>query len=137
MRVASLVFAGIICARLVAAEGARENWAAVEGGRLLKIGNPGAGRAGFLRMDPTKTGVLFTNVLDRSRSLTNSILLNGSGVAAGDVDGDGWCDLYFCALDGPNRLYRNLGDWKFEEVKEAGGAACDGMDATGVALADL
>jgi hypothetical protein len=116
---------------------AKEGWTSVEGGRFRKIPELGQGRTGFARMDPQKTGVLFTNVLDRSRSLTNSILLNGSGVAAGDVDGDGWCDLYFCALDGPNRLFRNLGNWKFEEVKGAGGAACDGMDATGVALADL
>ena len=28
------------------------------------------------------------------------VRLNGSGVAAGDVDGDGRCDLYLCALGG-------------------------------------
>src|ERR1044071_3835265 len=95
------------------------------------------GKPGFTLLSPAITGITFTNRLAQERHLTNQILLNGSGVAAGDVDGDGWCDLYFCALDGPNRLFRNLGNWKFEEVKGAGGAACDGMDATGVAVADL
>ncbi len=69
--------------------------------------------------------------------MTNQILLNGSGVAAGDVDGDGWCDLYFCGLDGPNALYRNLGNWTFADVSRDAGVVCDGMDATGSAFADL
>ena len=34
-----------------------------------------------------------------------SIYLNGSGVAAGDYDGDGLCDLFFCGLDSENKLY--------------------------------
>lgn len=116
---------------------AREGWTNVPGARVRKISDLSQERAGFVKMEAQKTGVLFTNALDRSRSLTNSILLNGSGVTAGDVDGDGLCDLYFCALDGPNRLYRNLGNWKFEEIKGAAGAACDGMDGTGAAFADL
>ena len=38
----------------------------------------------------------------------------GGGVAVGDVDGDGWPDL-FVANDGPDRLYRNRGDGSFED----------------------
>jgi hypothetical protein len=53
------------------------------------------------------------------------------------VDGDGSCDLYFCRTDGANVLYRNLGNWKFEEVREAAGAACANLTSTGCALADL
>src|SRR4051794_18993790 len=59
---------------------------------------------GFTALPPVETGVFFTNALAQARSLTNHVLLNGSGVAAGDVDGDGWCDLYFCGLDGSNAL---------------------------------
>lgn len=84
-----------------------------------------------------ETGVVFTNVLAESRSLANQVLLNGSGVAAGDADGDGLVDLYFCALDGPNVLYRNLGDWKFEDITRTAGVACPAVDATGAAFADL
>src|SRR5260370_30303102 len=65
------------------------------------------------------------------------MLLNGSGVAAGDVDGDGLCDLYFCGLDGPNVLYRNLGNWKFQDVTAAAGLACPDLDATGAVFADI
>jgi hypothetical protein len=56
----------------------------------------------------TATGVTFTNVVNQTAtSPTRST--NGAGVATGDVDGDGWCDLYFCGIDRPNVLYRNLG----------------------------
>jgi enediyne biosynthesis protein E4 len=98
---------------------------------------PSAGRSGFQRQAPESTGVRFTNVVAESRSLTNHILLNGSGVAAGDIDGDGRCDLYFCGLDGSNALYRNLGNWKFEDVTDAAGVACAGIDATGAVFVDL
>ena len=43
------------------------------------------------------------NLLAAERHMTNQMLLNGSGVCAGDVDRD-TVDLYFTSLDGPNRL---------------------------------
>ncbi|MBI2948854.1 MAG: VCBS repeat-containing protein [Verrucomicrobia bacterium] len=97
----------------------------------------GSGHTGFTRLAAEQTGLGFTNVLPDSRSLTNQILPNGSGVAAGDVDGDGWCDLYFCGLNSDNKLYRNLGQWRFQDITAAAGVACAGLDATGAALADL
>jgi hypothetical protein len=92
---------------------------------------------GFTLQSPGTTGIYFTNTLAQSRHLTNQIYLNGSGVAAGDIDGDGRCDLYFCALDRPNVLYRNLGNWRFEDVTVSAGVACSDLDATGAAFADL
>ena len=62
---------------------------------------------------------------------------NGSGAAAGDIDGDGLCDLYFCGMDNPNALYRNLGNWRFEDITEKAGVACPGQDSTGAVLADV
>src|SRR5207244_5511484 len=63
--------------------------------------------------------------------------LNGAGVAAGDVDGDVWCDLYFTRLDGNNALYRNLGDWKFEDITAKAGVACPDQYSTGAVFADV
>jgi hypothetical protein len=88
-------------------------------------------------LPPTSTGIYFTNHLAVERYVTNQIYLNGSGVAAGDVDGDGRVDLYFCRLDGPNVLYRNLGSWKFEDITIRAGVACSNLDSTGAAFADL
>src|SRR5262249_2353034 len=39
----------------------------------------------------------------------------------GDYDSDGRCDIYLCNLNGRSRLYRNLGDWKFEDATESAG----------------
>ncbi len=40
----------------------------------------------LVRAEPKKTGVAFTNVVPAERHFANQILLNGSGVAAGDVE---------------------------------------------------
>ncbi|MBI2926268.1 MAG: CRTAC1 family protein, partial [Verrucomicrobia bacterium] len=69
--------------------------------------------------------------------MTNQIYHNGSGVAAGDVDGDGLCDLYFGRLEGGNALYRNQGDWRFEDATAAAGVACPDLHTTGVGFADI
>ena len=58
-------------------------------------------------------------------------------MAPGDVDGDGWVDLYFCGLDSDNRLFRNLGNWRFEDVTMTAGVGLPGQDTTGAAFADL
>jgi len=112
-------------------------WQTGVGFRSAPLPVPRAGKTGFTLLPAGLTGIDFTNRLAESHSLTNHILLNGSGVAAGDVDGDGLCDLYFCSLDGPNVLYRNLGNWKFQDITAAAGVACEGQYSTGAAFADV
>jgi enediyne biosynthesis protein E4 len=127
---------GVVLSFLIVHGGALE-WRVGDGYRSAALPVPDRGRTGFERLAPETTGIRFTNHLAESRSLTNHILLNGSGVAAGDIDGDGWCDLYFCGLDRPNALYRNLGNWKFEEITAEAGVACARIDSTGAVFADL
>ncbi|HTG45720.1 MAG TPA: VCBS repeat-containing protein, partial [Verrucomicrobiae bacterium] len=82
--------------------------------QLLNV--PREAKGGFTLLAPSQTHVAFTNLLDAGASAANRVLNNGSGVAAGDFDKDGRVDLFFCSLNNGNRLYRNLGDWKFEDV---------------------
>src|SRR5437763_116369 len=109
--------------------------AAETAGRVLSF--PKNGSTGFSLIPSEVSGILFTNVLAESRSLTNQIYLNGSGVAAGDIDGDGLCDLYLCGLEKGNALYRNLGNWTFTNVTARSGVSCSDQASTGATLADI
>jgi hypothetical protein len=95
------------------------------------------GKTFLQRLPGSVTAISFTNWLSEEKALENSLLTSGAGVAAGDVDNDGWCDLYFCRLEGPNVLCRNLGNWKFEDVTATAGVACDGQFSSGAAFADI
>ncbi|HTR64393.1 MAG TPA: FG-GAP-like repeat-containing protein [Terriglobales bacterium] len=45
-----------------------------------------------------------------------------NGVSVGDIDDDGFDDLYICQPAGlPNRLYRNRGDGTFQDITESSG----------------
>jgi len=99
---------------------------------------PPVGRvAGFSRLGPTESGVGFTNQLSLAMVSRNRLVEDGSGVAAGDVDGDGLCDLYFCSVQGDNRLFRNLGNLRFEDISATSGVTCRGQTSTGAVLVDV
>lgn len=98
---------------------------------------PTTGKTGFVRVDGPAIGVTFTNRLTPESTVRNQNFMNGSGVALGDVDGDGRCDLYFAAIDGTNRLYRNLGGWRFVEAGAEAGVGLPGLHSTGAVLEDL
>lgn len=67
--------------------------------------------AGLRRTDP---------VIPRRRALPED---NGSGLAWGDFDGNGWTDLYVVSHHGPNRLYRNNRNGTFTDVTEKAGVS--------------
>ena len=57
-------------------------------------------------------------------------------MAIGDIDGDGWQDIYLCNLQGRNQLFRNLGGWRFVPM-DLGDAACAGQLSTAAVFADV
>ncbi len=112
------------------------SWSTGQGYRIAAVAPPASPNVGFTSMPASGTHVWFTNELRGDAFLINAVAHNGAGVALGDVDGDGWPDIYFCNLQGPNRLYRNLGGWRFQEMNP-GDAACSEQLSTGATLADV
>src|SRR5262245_37799693 len=123
----AIVLSGLLA---VAAQAEALKWQQHHPGyRTAPLNVPVKGKTGFTLLTPQQTGIWFTNQLGYKRSEENQNLLNGAGVAAGDVDGDGWCDLYFCNLEGANSLFRNKGGWQFEDIAAAAGAQCTNQTA--------
>ena len=81
----------------------------------------------------------FTDVTAQA-GVTDGKLLYGFGVAWFDVDDDGKLDLLVANDSGPNYLYRNLGNGRFEDISYPSGAALDGNGRDqahmGVAIGD-
>ncbi len=112
-------------------------WNEADGYRWAELPTFSRGSDGFNQLSHQRTGVDFFNRLTDDQIAYNRNLLNGSGVAVGDVTGNGFPDIYFTALDGPNILYENLGGFQFRDITEKAGLALDGQFSTGALLADL
>jgi hypothetical protein len=94
----------------------------------------------FELVPPEASGVTFVNEVpeDTALNILNYLYYyNGGGVAAGDVDGDGLPDLYFTSNLGPDRLYRNKGNFHFEDITERAGVAGLPGWTSGVTMADV
>jgi enediyne biosynthesis protein E4 len=87
-----------------------------------------AGDTLFTRMVAADTGIAVDNPYDDPRmwaelyrELTFGAM--GTGVAVGDYDNDGLPDLFVVSKTKTSRLFRNRGDWQFDDVTMAAGLA--------------
>ena len=112
-------------------------WTPIPGGRKIPLSIPAGNRIGFSPIAPAEIGIDFRNSLSPDRSRLFQNLLNGSGLAAADVDGDGLVDLYFCHKQAGNQLYRNLGGGKFTNITQWAGVGCTNQTSVGAVFADV
>jgi len=94
----------------------------------------------FELLRPEATGVTFINELpdDPEFNILNYVnYYNGGGVAIGDIDSDGLPDLYFTSNLGRNHLYRNKGNYEFEDITERAGVGGSEGWTSGVTMADV
>lgn len=78
----------------------------------------------FRLLSPEETGVSFNNKIIETATehiYTFNYIYNGAGVAIADFDNDGLQDIYFTGNQVGDRLYRNLGKMKFEDISEKAG----------------
>jgi hypothetical protein len=116
-------------------DAASPDWHDETGYRWRELSVSGT-RPGFTPMG-ARTGIRFENTVSDSLLLANRILAQGGGVAMGDVDGDGLTDVFLSRTEGPNALYRNLGQWRFEEISDSAGVAAAERHSSGAAFADI
>ncbi|MEX2531891.1 MAG: VCBS repeat-containing protein [Gemmatimonadota bacterium] len=103
-------------------------------------GLPQGGMPLFTELASSTTGVTFHNALEEDpimNGFTYEYYYNGGGVAAGDLTGNGYPDLYFVGNRVPNRLYINHGDMRFQEVTAEAGVMGHQGWATGVTFVDI
>ncbi|MFS4493093.1 VCBS repeat-containing protein [Maribacter sp. 2308TA10-17] len=93
----------------------------------------------FSELSSKHTGVTFNNALvigGEPSVLEFEYMYNGAGVAVADFDQDGLQDLYFTGNMVSNRLYHNLGDFKFEDITEASNSGSKNW-SNGVSIIDI
>ncbi len=93
----------------------------------------------FHDLSPKETGIYFSNDLvigGEPSVLEFEYMYNGAGVAVADFDQDGMQDIYFTGNMVSNRLYRNLGEFKFRDITESAQVGTTGW-SNGVAIVDI
>lgn len=112
-------------------------WNQENGYRWAELTQGFFGKTGFSQLPSSQTNIIFRNDVREKLKQENRHYLNGSGVAVADVDNDGLVDIYLAAIDGQNKLYKNLGDFQFEDITDQAGVAHKGFNSTGVVFADV
>ena len=110
------------------------SWAADFSATPLPV--PADGKIGYSRLPAKQSGLVPSDSFETLLGMP--IRETGhSGLAAGDVDGDGLIDLYVCGMDEANALYRNKGGWQFEDITKQAGVGCRGWRLSGAVFADV
>ncbi|WP_460982959.1 VCBS repeat-containing protein [Spirosoma fluminis] len=97
----------------------------------------------FRLLPPSQTNINFSNDINENESLNvlaYEYFYNGGGVAVGDINNDGWQDIFFTANLKPNKLYLNQGGLTFKDITAEAGeelAGRAGAWKTGVSMADV
>jgi len=94
----------------------------------------------FTLVDNSKTGINFSNELVDTKEHSIFLYANyygGAGVGIGDFDNDGLEDIFFAANLLDDKIYKNLGNFEFEDKTKMSGIINNGSWSTGVTIADV
>ncbi len=89
----------------------------------------------YTKITGKEIGMEFQNLLKREN--IKNYLLTGAGLTVGDFDGNGLPDVFLVSQDGPNRLFKQVAPWKFEDATEVSGILDTKSWGAGAAFVDL
>jgi hypothetical protein len=93
----------------------------------------------FTRLGPQETGIGFQINIDveHKRRRLYEIAFAGAGITVADYDADGRPDVFMSRHDGPDALYRQVGDLKFVDASVAAGLGERSEWSSGATFVDV
>ncbi len=94
----------------------------------------------FESIPSSQSGITFINEIpenSRMNSMVYEYFYNGGGVAIGDIDNDGLSDIYLTSNLKSNKLYKNKGDFRFEDITEKADVEGSFGWTTGATMIDI
>ena len=105
----------------------------------LESSTKGNSQTVFESLSTDQTGIDFINPIDQShpqKHLYASAVACG-GVSIGDIDSDGWPDIFLTSGPKKNRLYRQVSPMKFEDITESANIDSGNAWSAGAAMVDI
>ena len=94
----------------------------------------------FTTLSHADCGINFHNDITEDsvfNEATYMNIYNGGGVSVGDINNDGFPDVFMTANQGKNKLFLNKGNLHFEDITDNAGIVKDQKWSTGVTMADV
>ena len=96
----------------------------------------------FSKISSSESNIDFANIIKENVATMENLFnydyfYNGAGVGVLDFDNDGLLDIFFCGNQVENKLYRNLGDFKFEDVSANSGINSNKTWSNGITVVDI
>ena len=94
----------------------------------------------FTLLSSQQTNIDFSNEIEENlyfNFLNYPYIYNGGGVAVGDINNDGFEDVYFSSNQSDNKLYLNQGEFNFKDITTESGTKDNKGWTTGVSMVDI
>ncbi|MEN8865698.1 MAG: FG-GAP-like repeat-containing protein [Akkermansiaceae bacterium] len=105
----------------------------------LEAATSGKAETVFESLSPEMTGIDFVNPIDQAHPQKHlfASAVSCGGVSIGDINGDGWPDIFLTSGPKKNRLYRQTSPMQFEDVTEAAKLDSGNAWSAGAAIVDI
>lgn len=94
----------------------------------------------FTKISAENSNISFKNTIKQTiefNFMNYMYIYTGAGVAVGDIDNDGFEDIYFVSNFGPNKLYKNEGNFTFNDITIASKTEDYSGFSSGVTMLDV